>query len=348
MEHAGLKERTQQYADMGVAVKSLSREEPEIDPPHAAGSWQRKVALWHRVKRLARIVKRWNIDVIDARTAAYFPAALAGSMTSTPTAVTLYHGIRQGDDVAWTSALRTSLALADRVLTDSEVRATEFRNHLYWNKNKVAVIPNGIPQPHSNYSRDEARKILGLPEDPAAPVIGQVARLIDFKGQAVLLRAAPAILARYPSAAFLLVGFTEDEQYRNHLKQLANDLGIADHVRLVSYPGSVGDVWRAIDIHVHPSLFDSLPVAIIEGMAVGKPVVATSAGGIPELVEHERTGLIVPPGDSPALANAVLRLLDNRELASELGDGARQRYEQRYRPEIMTSKLEALFVEMAR
>jgi glycosyltransferase involved in cell wall biosynthesis len=102
-----------------------------------------------------------------------------------------------------------------------------------------------------------------------------------------------------------------------------------------------------IDLHVHASRFDSLPNAIIEGMSLGKPAVVTSVGGIPEVVTHGETGLIVPPGDIDGLEGAILRLLDSPAEAARLGAGARRRYEERLRPERMTADMEQLFARLA-
>jgi len=348
MQYAGLNEREKQYREMGVMVKSLSREEPDIVAPSARvpGRVQRKMAVLRRARRLARVVKRWNIDVLDARTAAYLSCALAGRMTGTPTAIT-YYGDWGVGTLSWPLPIVTALLMADHVLTDSIIRAEQFRAKLRCGKQKVVVIPNGIPRPTSVYDRRQARRLFGLPEDPDLRVIGQVARVIPYKGQHVLLQAAPRILARYPNTAFLIVGYTLYEDYWQNLRRLAEGLGIADRVRLVSYPGSIGDVWQAIDVHAHPSLFDSLPIAIAESMSLGKPAVVTSAGGIPEIVGHGCTGLVVPPGDPAALAGAILQLFEDEKLGHQLGEAARMRYEQRYRPEIMTSALEELFMRMA-
>jgi glycosyltransferase involved in cell wall biosynthesis len=126
------------------------------------------------------------------------------------------------------------------------------------------------------------------------------------------------------------------------------DMGLSDRIRILNYPGHIGDVWKTIDIHVHASLLDSLPNAIIESMSLGKPAVVTSVGGIPEIVEDGETGLIVPPGDSEGLARALLRLLREPELAQRLGKAARNRYQKRYRPEVMTRRLESLFTDLVR
>jgi glycosyltransferase involved in cell wall biosynthesis len=89
-----------------------------------------------------------------------------------------------------------------------------------------------------------------------------------------------------------------------------------------------------------------LPSAIIEGMSLGKPAVVTSVGGIPEIVENDKTGRLVPPGDSKALSTALLRLLREPERAKRLGEEAKKRYEELYRPETITRRLENLFADL--
>lgn len=342
---SGFREREKQYRNMGVDVRSLSTEIPDRIP-RLRGLPARLYAntrVLRRAMRLARFARKWGANVIDARTAAGFVGVLAGKMGATPTSIT-YYGPDYCDKTSWTA--RLALRLADRVLTDSEIRAKEFRAKLRESEHKVIATPNGIPEPESVYRPQEARRLFGLPEDPRVRVVGQIGRLINLKGQTVLLRAAKDILDHDRDVAFLIVGYANDQPYREGLNRLAHELGITNRVRIVSYPGLIGDVWRAIDIHVHPSLLDSQPISIIEGMSLGKPAVVTSVGGIPEIVEHGRTGLIIPPGDSTALSVSVLELLRNRDLATRLGDGARERYEQRHRPEMMTQALEAIFVGM--
>src|SRR6185369_5541368 len=108
------------------------------------------------------------------------------------------------------------------------------------------------------------------------------------------------VLAQRPDAFFLICGFPREPGYDDELRRTAASLGIAERVRITSYMGPVADVWAAIDLHVHASLFDSSPLAILEAMSLRKTSVVTSVGGIPELVAHEVTGLVVPPGDPAA------------------------------------------------
>jgi glycosyltransferase involved in cell wall biosynthesis len=208
---------------------------------------------------------------------------------------------------------------------------------------QVKVIPNGIEPPRALRSRPEMRKALGLPDDPRVRIIGQIATLLPTKGQDVLLEAAKIVLAQEPDVAFALVGYPRGGSYADDLQQQAMRLGINDRVRICGYPGNIGDVWKVIDIHTHPTQLDSLPQAIMEAMSLGLPSVVTPTGGIATMVDHDRTGLIVPPRDPVALADALLRLLREPETASRLGRAAQERYRERYTTAIMTSALENTF-----
>src|SRR5207248_6652808 len=123
--------------------------------------------------------------------------------------------------------------------------------------------------------------------------------------------------------------------------------GVDGRVRICGYPGNSGDVWSVVDIHAHPTQLDSLPQAIMEAMSLGIPSVVTPVGGIPAMVDHDRTGLIVPARDPAALADALLRLLREPETASRLGRAAQDRYRQRYTTAIMTKALESIFAGLA-
>jgi glycosyltransferase involved in cell wall biosynthesis len=155
------------------------------------------------------------------------------------------------------------------------------------------------------------------------------------------------VVEEEPHTYFLCVGYERgNNSYKTHLEKEVANLGLSKHVRITGYSGAIGDVWQTIDIHAHASLFDSLPNAIIEGMSLAKPAVVTSVGGVPEIAEHQKTALVVPPGDHHALAQALLQLLREPETAQRLGEAARKRYEERYRLETMTGRLQDLFCEI--
>jgi glycosyltransferase involved in cell wall biosynthesis len=343
--------RKNRYLDAGIQVDDLAECVPEraTQMNGLAGWWiYSKTGIFRRARRLARIVREWNVDVIDGHLeSAGLVGALAARWTGAASTITMYGGYTGTFQVNWPWTTRIALRLATSVLTDSKIRADQMRACLNGNASKVALIPNGIAEPQPKRSASEMRKHFGLPQDPRIRIIGNVGRLIEYKGHDVLIRAAQKVLSTEPNTAFLLVGYPRTESYRQHLQSLAKELGISDLVAIGEYPGDIADVWGVIDVHAHASLFDSLPISITEGMALAKPAVVTNVGGIPEMVSHNQTGLIVRPGDPDALAHGILELLQRPELARRLGASARERYERRYRPEVMVHALEDHFVELA-
>lgn len=333
------------FAESGVELKDLGE-----GPSGAEGGspWSKGSRLARRVRKLSRVIAALDVDVVDAHLE---PAALVGTisamLTGRPRAVTLYHPRPLVPKRFWMLAQQIILNNAGLVLTDSEVRARELQSAARLRAPEVRVIPNGIPPPEAARSRDEMRAALALPEDPHICVIGQIGALVEFKGQMVLVEAARSVLEKAPHAYFLIVGYSKHEpHYRRRLEARAAELGISERVKIVSYPGPIGDVWGLIDIHAHASTFDSLPNAVIEGMSLGKPAVVTAVGGVPDAVEHGRSGLVVPPGDAGAFADALLEFLRRPEFARECGEAALRRYMQQYRADLTARRLERCFLDL--
>lgn len=338
------------FAEAGIDVVELGEQHA-----HAKKFSARPDRIVHKtrvlvrvVRRLRRLMRQWRCDVLDAHlTAANIVGVIASRATKTPTAVTHYTPLNREPRLKRLILART-MRNADAVVTDSSVRRDEFVAVARGGTGRFVVIPNGVPAPVPSRSVAEVRSQFALGDGSRGPVIAQISRLYPFKGHRVLLAAATKVIAQYPQVTFLLVGFGgSDPTYRNELWSRAKELGIEKNVRIQGYPGWIGDVWSIVDIHVHASLDDSLPNAIIEGMSLGKPAVVTAVGGIPEMVSNEKTGLVVPPGDANALAEAIVRLIRHRDLAKKIGQGARQRYDERCRPDVVTRQHEKLFVELA-
>jgi len=145
----------------------------------------------------------------------------------------------------------------------------------------------------------------------------------------------------------MIIGFPRgDPAYAKGLQRKVNASGISSRVTIAGYQGPIGDVWQLIDIHAHAAIVDSLPNAILKGMSLGKPAVVTAVGGIPTMVQDDQTGLVVPSNDPHALADAIITILEQPQMARRLGQATHARYEQRYTPEIMARSLENLFVEI--
>jgi L-malate glycosyltransferase len=195
----------------------------------------------------------------------------------------------------------------------------------------IDIIPNGIdlsmfPVRHN---RPQPRRI------------AVVARLWQEKRIDVLIAAAPRVLARYPDVEFQIVG---DGPCRESLTAQARDAGVLPHVRFMGHRDDVPVILAVSDLFVLPSESEASPNVIIEAMAAGLPVVASRVGGIPELVADGVTGHLVPPADPPALAAAILDLLDQPGRAIAFGKAARARIEQHYSFDRMVAQFESLYI----
>jgi glycosyltransferase involved in cell wall biosynthesis len=191
-------------------------------------------------------------------------------------------------------------------------------------RDKVTVIPNFVLLSRfdpEKVDRAAVRKGLGLlPEDR---VIGYVGKLEDGKGIFDLLNAAAILQRRYPGLKLVFVG---EGTKREELARTAERSCLSGSVILTGIRRDVQSLYAAMDIFVLPSTCDeAFGIALIEAMSMGKPVVGAAVGGIPEIISHGETGLLVPPGDSDALANNLDRYLADRIFAETVAEAARRR-----------------------
>jgi glycosyltransferase involved in cell wall biosynthesis len=190
---------------------------------------------------------------------------------------------------------------------------------------KLVVVRNGIRHREPRRGRAAVRSGLGL--GARDRVVLTVGRLAEQKGHRSLCRAVPAILERVPNARFLWAG---DGPLEGELRALACRLGVDETVRFLGRRDDVPDLLGAADLFVLPSLFEGLPLAVLEAMAAGLPVVATRAGGTAEVVDDGVTGHLVPAGDVAALADAVADLLRHPARARAWGRAGRARFEREF------------------
>jgi glycosyltransferase involved in cell wall biosynthesis len=169
-------------------------------------------------------------------------------------------------------------------------------------------------------------------------VVGNVARLAEQKGHRDLIAAAPAVLERHPDAQFVVAG---DGELREELEALARPLG--ERFTFLGERDDVPGLLASFAVFAYPSRFEGLCLAVIEAQAAGVPVVATPVGGIVENVVDGETGLLVAPEDPAALAEAIVRVLDDPELGSRLAEQARPRVLERYARERMVARTLALY-----
>lgn len=340
------------YEDHGVSVMHL--DEGHANHGVSLQRFDRHVrasAIFARaLARVIRLVRRQRVDVIDAHGGpGQIVGVTASRVTGVPAVLTTYDVEQWEPYWLWRVIHPSTLRAARAVMTDSDMVASAVRKLMRRTDRLVDVIPNGALLTPCSRTSAQMRAIFELPDDPDARVVGQIASFFPSKGQFVLLEAAAAVLQRHPRTYFAFVGFVRrDPHYREKLFARARELGIADHVRVVSYAGPISDVWQIVDVHAHPTLLDSLPHAIIEGMSQAKPAVVSALGGIPGLVVDGVTGLLVPPGDVAELVRGLDRVLSDAALAGRLGEAARERFERGYTAEIMTRRIERVFERAAR
>jgi glycosyltransferase involved in cell wall biosynthesis len=188
------------------------------------------------------------------------------------------------------------------------------------------VVYDGIPLPGICPPPANSLGEFGIP--PGAPVVSMVARLTPEKDYLSLARAAARVVRSVPAARFLAIGDHQGSATMRtchwELSRLLDSLGIASSFVFAGHRTDVGRIIASTHVAVHSSLSEGLPLAVLEAMAHGKPVVATAVGGIPELVREGETGFLVAPGDHAGMADRILSLLANPAEGARMGCAARE------------------------
>ncbi|MEN9207706.1 MAG: glycosyltransferase family 4 protein [Gloeomargarita sp. GMQP_bins_120] len=260
---------------------------------------------------------------------------------------------RGGYDIVHTHLLYADLygALAARWAGKVKIVCTRHNDNPYrrywpmrpliaWNTcwmDHVIVISEHLKAFNMKYQRVPAHKITVIPYgytpsplverpcwpwEPEALVIGMVGRLVPQKSHATALRAFPLIHRQVPQARLVILG---DGPLRPSLMALADRLRITPYVQFLGYQPDAAQWMAGFDIFLHTSLHEGFGLVLLEAMAARRPIVATRVGAIPEIVVHGQTGLLVPPGDPQALAQAVSQLLLDGSLRRQLGEAGYQR-----------------------
>jgi glycosyltransferase involved in cell wall biosynthesis len=243
---------------------------------------------------------------------------------------------------------RYACQFADRILVNADAVRDWLVDEEGYDPSNIVVIRNGVDMTRfaGPPARDRIRHELDIPA--AARLVVVVSRLARLKGIEHFLDAAAALTPRYPDVRFLIVGETSppDPAYQRFLERLAVQHGVADRVTFAGRRSDIPAVLSAADVAVMPSLNEALSNVVLESMAAAAPVVATRVGGTPEALTDGATGLLVPPGDAAAIARAVSRLLDDRELACRLGRAARTCIGDRFSVDRMVRATEDLYAEL--
>lgn len=294
------------------------------------------------VAELAALLRRREIDLIHNH---MYRAEVVGTRAAieadTPVIVGTVHSsrVRSPEDVA---TLRELTPHMDRLLVPSTAIgrkvAAEGRSGA-----QVTVIPNGIPlERFTDAGAPAVRAELGVRDGEV--LIGVVARLEPEKGHRYLLDAVPIVLAACPGARFVIAGEGSlGDELRRQAAALPARAG--DRVLLLGRRDDVVAVTAALDIAVLPSLREAQGLSILEAMALRKPVIASAVGGIPEVIRHRRSGILVPPANPARLARAILALALNPVLRRRIGEAGYRTVLERYSIQAMVRRVGEVYDE---
>ncbi len=299
---------------------------------------------------LLRFLRRERPVIVHTHTSkAGILGRLAAWLTGVPVVVHTPHGHvyygHFGQVLSWLF-LQTERLLArwtSQMIALTESERDEHLTRGVGRANHFAVVPSGIDlERFRQVAGVIGRYPRGLDCPLDAIVVGSVGWLTQVKGHRFLIEALARLKPLHPRLYAVIVG---SGRLRDELAALAADRGVKDSVVFLGERTDVPDCLAAMDIFVLPSLNEGMGRALVEAMAAGRPVIATRVGGVPAVVEDRRTGLLVPPGDSAALATAIDELLRRPDWAKELGAAAQQSIGDRFSATAMVQTIEAIYAE---
>jgi len=311
-------------------------------------SWKNDVvAFW----KLLRLIRSFRPTIVHTHTAkAGAIGRSAAIVAGVPVRVHTYHGhVLRG----YFGRLKTQVFIwieqllgrfTQRVVAISELQRDELCDvYRVVPRQRCEVIPLGFDLSSfavAERRRGELRRELGVPDE--RPLIGIVGRLVPIKNHAMFFEVAHRV-RNVRDATFVVVG---DGELRPELERRVAEHGLADRTVFLGWRRDLDAIYADLDLVLLTSINEGTPVTLIEGMAAARPVVATRVGGVADVVEHERTGLLVASGDAEACAQAVLRVLGDPELAARMGRAGRERALARYGSERLVADVRRLYREL--
>lgn len=283
--------------------------------PFPAWRSGRALAIARTLRRLASLVKSYAVELIHCN--ATWRLAIYATTVGRRLGIPVVLHVRVADSEPWKDRLLARLAT--RVIVNSDAVARRFRTAP---PGRVVRIYNGIDVDRFAPGAAPAGLRASLELPPQVPVVGSVGRLVSFKGYDDLLEAAAIVRRADTTIHWVLVG---DGELRAALERRCRELGLERLVRFTGWRDDVREYLALFELFVLPSRGEHFGRVLVEAMAMAKPVIATNAGGVPEIVADGQTGLLVPPAAPDALASAVLAMIRDPARAAQMGAAGRRR-----------------------
>jgi sugar transferase (PEP-CTERM/EpsH1 system associated) len=293
------------------------------------------------VPKLVRLIRRERVKMVHTHNVAPWMYAGMAARLAFASVCHTEHSNLFADQKALKKVERFLGKISKAVICDGEDVRRQLVDEQHLHPRNVVTIYNGVDTGLYARGADRAagRKQLGLADD--TPVVATVARLEPVKDQASLLRAFEKVGAALPEARLVLVG---DGSLRGALEDQARRPGLQGRVTFLGRRADIADLLPLFDVFALTSTSEGLPLTVLEAMAAGLPCVSTAVGAIPEAVTEGQTGLLVPPGDSDALAAALTRLLRDPGLRRKMGQEGQKRARAHFDLKAMTKRYEDLYL----
>lgn len=303
----------------------------------------------HQFFRLWRFFRSHPTDILHFNVPAPYDcrfAIIAAKLAGVPVIVTTNHlPTLSPTSFTWKGQLVLRLAqrCVDLTIVESDINRQAALRNYQLDPAKTVSVYHGIDLKRFDrpFDREAIREELGLSRTQA--IIGTVGRLTPQKAHHIFLKAAAIIKKSLDHAKFIIVG---EGELRQELERQARQLGLTEDVLFTGHRRDVPELLSVFDIFVLSSLYEGLPLSILEAMAMAKPIVATGVDGVPEAVVDGETGILSPPSDPAALADAILSLLQNSSQAQAMGQAARRRVEAMFRQDMMVTHTEQLYLRV--
>jgi glycosyltransferase involved in cell wall biosynthesis len=303
--------------------------------------------LWG-MYRLYKFLKNSAYTIVHTHTSkGGFIGRLSAYMAKIPVIIHTVHGFAFHEQSSWFDIkIFSSLEELASKWCDKIVTVSEF--HRKWalelgigNEEKIIAIPNGISEERVKPTKpkNEIQKELDL---EGKKVLLFTGRLAPQKGIEYLFKAIPFLISKINEPFVVLI--VGDGPLRSYLEDLRKKLEIEQYVKFLGFRNDIGDLLNISDIVVLPSLWEGLSIALLEAMAAGKPIVTTTIGSNLEVVRDGESAILVPPKNPELLASAIIKLIENPELANKLATNAKYRYGKYYTENQMLEKYMDLYL----
>ena len=300
------------------------------------------MALW----RLTRLLARERVTILQTHGArANFYGRIAGRLAGVPVIISTVHNSLKDYSARsltrwfYATALRLTLSLVHQIICVSDSTRRDLIDECPAAEARTQTVYNGV-DPSAFPSQQDRQKVRQELRITQGPVLVVIARLTEQKGHRYLLQALPDLLKTCPHLCCVFVG---EGELHDTLRRMAIDLGVEGACRFLGVRDDIADILAAADLFVLPSLSEGFPFVLLEALAMGRPVIASRVNGVSELIEDHKTGLLVPPRDSQALARAIREMLSDPAAASKMGAVGRAVVRERFTVSRMVADTTAIF-----